>query len=224
MTRRIGLLGGTFDPIHLGHLDAAAAAFEALHLDRVLLIPSLQPPHRAEPPHASPFHRFAMTALAASTQPYLAASDLELQTAGGPSYTIDTLARLHRLGLAPAELFFITGADAFAEIATWKGYPALLADTNFVVVSRPGWPAATMRERVPELAPRMIDAAAASGVGPAVLLVDRVTHDVSSTAIRRARRDARPLDGLVPPEVERHILRHALYLRDAQPFIAYAEN
>lgn len=217
MTRRVGVLGGTFDPIHVGHLDAAAAAHDALGLDRVLLVPSLQPPHRTAAPHASPFHRFAMAALAAATAPYYQVSDLELQGAAGPSYTIDTLTRLHAAGLAPAELFFVTGADAFAEIATWKGYPHLLHRAHFVVVARPGHPAADVLRQLPELADRVHEAARqfAGTSLPSILLVDRSTRDVSSTAIRRARREGRPISGLVPPPVEAHILRHGLYAGDA---------
>jgi nicotinate-nucleotide adenylyltransferase len=213
MSRRVGILGGTFDPIHVGHLDVAQAAQNALNLERILLVPSWQPPHRAALPVASPFHRFAMTALAASTADAFEASDLELQAAAGPSYTIDTLGRLEADGLAPEELFFLTGADAFAEIATWKGYPHLLQHAHFVVVSRPGQPAGEIRRRVPALAPHMHDASerAFGGALPSILLVDRTTRDVSSTAIRHARAEGRSIHGLVPEPVERHIVRHRLY-------------
>jgi nicotinate-nucleotide adenylyltransferase len=214
MSRRVGILGGTFDPIHVGHLDVALAAQDALNLERILLVPSWQPPHRAALPVASPFHRFAMTALAASTADAFEASDLELQAPAGPSYTIDTLARLHIDGLAPEELFFLTGADAFAEIATWKGYPHLLQHAHFVVVSRPGQPAGDIRRRVPALAAHMHDASERARDGdalPSILLVDRATRDVSSTAIRHARAEGRSIHGLVPEPVERHIVRHRLY-------------
>ena len=122
---RLGLLGGTFDPIHMGHLDAAVAARSALALDEVWLVPSRVPPHRHERPHSSPFHRFAMVALAVQEADHLVASDLELGV-DGPSYTSGTLERLAAAGWAPWQLFFITGADAFAEIDTWMNYPALL--------------------------------------------------------------------------------------------------
>src|SRR3954452_25161047 len=119
---RIGILGGTFDPIHLGHLDTALAAQKALHLDRVLLLPSGMPPHRQEQPSASRFHRFAMTALTANGVDGVIVSDLEIGE-GGPSYTFDTLRRVHLSGIGAAQIFFITGADAFAEIETWSRYP-----------------------------------------------------------------------------------------------------
>ena len=138
MTVRIGILGGTFDPIHLGHLEAAAAAQRALSLDRVLLLPSRTPPHRSTEPRASIFHRFAMAALAAAERGMLV-SDLEVRREG-PSYTALTLEALHREGFAPSHLFFITGSDAFAEVGTWYDYPRVLQLANFVVVSRPGAP------------------------------------------------------------------------------------
>src|SRR5438034_2402539 len=114
---RTGILGGTFDPIHLGHLEAADAAKRHLQLDRVLLVPSRTPPHRSVEPRASVYHRFAMTALAAAERGLLA-SDLELMR-DGPSFTALTLEALHREGYAPSQLFFIIGSDAFAEISTW---------------------------------------------------------------------------------------------------------
>src|SRR4030095_3769354 len=115
---RVGLLGGTFDPIHLGHLETASAARRALQLDSVCLLPSNVPPHRSQQPTASSHHRFAMTALAVNGLDGLRASDIELSVSG-PSYTAETLTRFSQAtGLAVREIFFITGADAFAEIET----------------------------------------------------------------------------------------------------------
>jgi nicotinate-nucleotide adenylyltransferase len=219
---RVGVLGGTFDPIHVGHLAAAGAAQRALGLDRVLLMPSHVPPHRAAQPQASPFHRFAMTALAAQTDPALAASDLELQ-APGPTYTAATLERLAACGYDRSQLFFIAGADAFADIETWRDYPALLERSHFVVISRPGRRASELRLALPALAARMVDAPGireppvfrpAPSARPAptsILLVDASTPDVSSTAIRRRAAAGAPLEGWVPPGVAEHIQRHRLY-------------
>ena len=133
----VGVLGGTFDPIHLGHLDVARAAHDALGLERILLMPAHVPPHRHRAPHASAYHRFAMTALAAQDAPYLVADDAELRV-DGPSYTAHTLARLATTGYAPSQIVFITGVDAFAEIATWYAYPRVLDAAHFAVVTRPG--------------------------------------------------------------------------------------
>ena len=150
---RIGILGGTFDPVHLGHVETALAAARALALDRVLLLPSGVPPHRRAP-IASRFHRFAMTALAVTGVEPLAASDVEIGEPG-PSYSYDTLARLQASGMDASQLFFITGADAFAEIATWSRYPDVLDMAHFVVISRPGCGAADLPRLLPTLASRM---------------------------------------------------------------------
>ncbi len=212
---RVGVLGGTFDPVHLGHLAAAEAAASVVGLDQVLFVPSNRPPHREAAPLASTFHRFAMVALAVASRPRLAASEIELQSAG-PSYTATTLRTLHAHGFRPSQLFFITGTDAFAEIATWHDYPAVLSLANFVVISRPGQSFQALRERLPDLAPMMhvVDPAEGASVGgepPCILLVSAHTPDISSTDIRARVRDGAPLDGLVAPEVERHIRKHGLY-------------
>ena len=223
---RIGLLGGTLDPIHLGHVETAAAARRALDLDRVYVLPSHVPPHRSQQPVASGCHRFAMTALAVNGIDGLAASDVELRTPG-PSYTADTLSRFRDWsGLSPAQIFFITGADAFAEIETWYRYPDVLDLAHFVVVSRPGFPAEQLRARVPGLAARMISARlqasreAPGAAFPSIFLVDAPTPDVSSTGIRKRLAAGEPITGLVPAAVERHIVQHGLYTEGAGPLAA----
>ena len=210
---RIGLFGGTFDPIHDGHLDVARAARRALDLTHVVLLPSNTPPHR-RPAHASAAHRFAMTALAISGEDGLVVSDLETRSAG-PSYTASTLDRLQDRGINVRELFYVTGADAFAEIASWREYPQLLDRCHFVVVSRPMRPAPALRMTLPALADRMIDAALDGTcevpVRPSIFLVDAPTAPVSSTEIRRLVAEAVGVTGLVPDLVAAHIRAHALY-------------
>jgi nicotinate-nucleotide adenylyltransferase len=206
----------------------ALAARGVLELDRVVLLPSRIPPHRAAQPIATPYHRFAMTAMAVNDVAGLEASDLEL-SAPGTSYTSATLDRLHAAGLGPAQIFFITGADAFAEIATWHRYPDVLDMAHFVVVSRPGHDASGLPDILPALASRMRacperaerveggtrgDTIASK---PSVFLIDWKTPGVSSTEIRRRIRDREALTGLVPPPVERHIIQHRLYLDDTAP-------
>lgn len=212
--RRLGLMGGTFDPIHLGHLDVARSAADALALEEVRLLPSFVPPHRAAP-GASAYHRFAMVALAAASHKRFTASDEELLR-GGASYTADTLRGLHAAGFAPGELFFLTGADAFAEIATWKDYPALLDLSHFVVCSRPGHEADMVRGLLPELAGRMVSGSEFAGGGaasgrPAIVLLDADTANVSSSGVRRAIASGQALDGMVLPSVAAHIRKHGLY-------------
>jgi nicotinate-nucleotide adenylyltransferase len=210
---RLGLLGGTFDPIHYGHLDAAKAAFASLGLDQVRLLPTHDPPHRPADPHASAFHRFAMVSLAITDEAWITASDQELRRTGGPSYTIDTLRALHADGWMASQIFFILGADAFAEISSWRAYPSVLDAAHFAVIARPGVTIASATARVPELASRMHQASpAAAGVSaPAIFLVEARTRDVSSTQIRARLAARESIDDLVPPTVARHIVRHQLY-------------
>lgn len=209
---RIGILGGTLDPIHCGHLAAAAAARDAFGLAEVRVLPSRIPAHRAVQPLASPFHRFAMAALAVSDRAGLVASDDEL-CLDGPSYTADTLDRLHLGGLDPSQIFFITGADAFADIATWQRFPVVLDLANFVVVSRPGHRIDALPERLPDLAGRMrpVTGAVASAAKPLIFLLQAATPEVSSTVVRDRLRRGQPITGMVPPLVETHIRQHSLY-------------
>lgn len=214
-SRRLGLLGGTFDPIHYGHLDAGDAARKALALDEVRVIPSHDPPHRPNDPFATAFHRFALVALAIDGRPGFRASDVELAREG-LSYTIDTLRALHDEGWQPAQLFFIIGADAFAEIATWRSYPSVLDAAHFVVIARPGTGLDGALGRIPQLRPRIRDAAAGAGVqsaaaGTGVFPVEARTRDVSSTTIRSRISQRQPIDDLVPAAVARHIQAHHLY-------------
>jgi nicotinate-nucleotide adenylyltransferase len=195
---KIGILGGTFDPIHEGHLSAAEVASAALQLDRVLLIPSRTPPHRSVEPRATAFHRFAMTALAAEHHGLLLCSDLELQREG-PSYTSMTLEALHKEGFGPSDLFFILGADAFAEISSWYNYPRVFELANFAVVSRPG-------AQTPEPEPPH------AGQTTSVFFIHASTPDISSTDIRRRVSEGASIDGLVAPAVADHIRRHRLYV------------
>lgn len=210
--RRLGLLGGTFDPVHYGHLDAAAAARAALRLDAVMLVPAHDPPHKPVDPRASSFHRFALVALAIAGDPYLLASDMEL-TQQGPSYTVKTLRALHAQGWQASQLFFILGADAFAEIATWREFPAVLDAAHFAVIARPGANLAWAASRTPELRSRLRRPADRVPPPPetAVFLVEALTRDVSSTSIRARLAAGQPIGDLVPSPVERHILAHHLY-------------
>ena len=210
---RIGILGGTLDPIHCGHLAAATAARDAFDLPRVLVLPSRLPPHRPAEPIASPFHRFAMAALAIAGVARCEASDEELRREDGPSYTADTLERQIANGTDAAQIFFITGADAFADIATWRRYPAVLDLANFVVVTRPGHPIESLPSRLPALAGRMVPASAARqpAATPSIYLLPAPTPDVSSTLVRDRLRRGEAITGLVPSLVEAHIRQHRLY-------------
>jgi nicotinate-nucleotide adenylyltransferase len=209
--RRIGILGGTFDPIHCGHIDIAEAAQQALGLARLFLVTANVPPHRPQP-FASSFHRFAMVAMAAVGRSGWRASDLELRSPP-PSFTSSTLRRFHERGYGAGELFFVLGADAFADIGSWRDYPAILQDAHFAVVSRPGFPVDQLPHRLPLLARRMtrVPVDALSQIEPSIILIDAKTADVSSTAIRQRRSVNAAIDGMVPLEVQQHIEQHGLY-------------
>ena len=217
---KLGVLGGTFDPIHNGHVAAAEAAERSLGLDTITLIPSHIPPHRPDPVGAPSEQRYEMARLVASNHRGWSASRIELDREGS-SYTYDTLVELTLAGPAlsdrdasrgdvPREskgtqIFFITGADAFAEIATWSRYPAVLDLANFVVVSRPGITLDSLRARVPSA---FRDRPTSS---TRVILVEAHTPDISSTDIRRRVRAGHSLAGFVPDSVARYIAEHRLY-------------
>lgn len=209
--RRIGLLGGTFDPIHMGHLDLATAAQRALGLTQVLVIPANVPPHRPRP-LTSAFHRFAMVALAVAGRPGWRVSDVELRREA-PSYTAVTLRGFHERGYPPTELFFLIGVDAFAQITTWRDYPRIMDQANFAVVSRPGHSASTLRDSIPALASRMVSATDDMTFPdtPSIFLIDAPTADVSSTAIRDRLATGESIEGMVDPRVRQHIEQHGLY-------------
>lgn len=209
--RRVGILGGTFDPIHWGHLDVADAAVHELKLRRLFVITSNVPPHRPQP-LASAYHRFAMVSIAVLDRPDWRAADLELRH-DTPSFTSRTLDLFHERGYVSSELFFVIGADAFTEIDTWRDYPRILDAAHFAVVSRPGFSVKDLPRRLPRLTDRMarppIDEVAQ--IDPLIILIDAPTADVSSTAIRQRLAEGESIAGLVPPHVQQHIERHGLY-------------
>ena len=214
---RLGVFGGRFDPIHLGHLATAAAAQRRFSLDQVLLLPSRVSPHRTVPAGAPDADRLAMVQLAANGHTGFAPCDLELR-ADEPSYTSVTLDRLQTRGHRRTRLFFILGADAFAEIATWHNCPAVLGQAHFVVVARPRHPLQKLVADLPDLQPRMRMATGDNRPldldqesTPAIWLLDAATPAVSSTLVRRNLASSTPITGLVPAAVAAYITRHRLY-------------
>ncbi len=214
--KTVGLFGGTFDPVHRGHLDVARVVREALSLDEIWFIPARHPPHRTAPTASAP-HRFAMVALALAGQTEMKVCDIEMAGAG-PSYTIDTLTAVEaRWPTLAGRLCFIAGADAFLDIATWRSWTALLDRAHFAVVSRPGCSAPSLRAALPELAARMHDAPAPLSAAPRIFLVDATTSAVSSTEARQALRQGSAITGLLPEPVAEYARRQALYTgMDAQ--------
>jgi len=210
---RLGILGGTFDPIHYGHLDCADAARDALALDEVVLIPAYDQPLRTNATQAAASQRFAMASLAVAGRDGYRVSDLELRREGR-SYTADTLRALHENGWTALQLFFILGSDAFAGIAAWHGFPRFLDLAHFVVIARPGTTIESATARAPELRSRMCEVAPGRAVSvdsPRIFLVNAQTRDVSSTMIRARLAASRTIDDLVPTAVAQYIVEHHLY-------------
>ena len=194
---RVGVLGGTFDPIHLGHLAAARVARDCARLDRVLLVPSNVPPHRAAA-NASPDDRLAMCRLAAESEAGVEVSDLEVARPG-PSYTVDTLRALHATS-PQDELFLILGWDAARLLSSWRDPDAIRKLASIVVVSRP-------RTRPPD-----VPALLAAGLDPRFTLVCRGrTPDISGSELRDRISRGEPVGDCLVPAVERYIDEHGLY-------------
>jgi nicotinate-nucleotide adenylyltransferase len=212
----IAIFGGTFDPIHRGHLIVAAAAARRFRLDKVFFVPSSRPPHKAPEELAAFPHRYAMVALAcagkAGFMPSLAEAP---DCAGTPRvfYSIDTVRRF-RNEFAKDHIYFILGADSFLDIPIWKSYEDLLDSCDFIIVSRPGIRIEALGRVIPS---EMLNHAP-SGDGNSmalrkstVYLLTSVASDVSSTDIRQRCARGASIHALVPPGVEDYIQRQALY-------------
>jgi nicotinate-nucleotide adenylyltransferase len=190
-------MGGTFDPIHLGHMAAAEAARDCARLDRVLLVPTGQPPHRPAA-HAPPSDRLEMCRLAVTGHEGLEVSDVEVARQG-PSYTADTLRRLRSLNPGN-EYLLVLGWDAAREIRSWHEPEAVLELADLVILGRPGFALPTPQ--------RLVEA----GLDPArVQLCGQVTPDIRATEIRSRAAAGKSLAGLVDPAVEAYIATHQLY-------------
>jgi nicotinate-nucleotide adenylyltransferase len=207
----IGVLGGTFDPVHLGHVAMAEAARDALNLDRVLLLPTAIPPHKVVPGLTSGAHRVAMLRLAVKGREGLEVCTLELET-GGVCFTIDTLRRL-REGPPACRPVFVLGTDSLLEIDTWREHEALLREFDLAVIERPGsdldGSAPGAAGAVPEIDPP-------AGEGGRVFRLPMRPLPISSTQVRGIAADGGSLDGLVAPAVSRYIRANRLYGQEDQ--------
>lgn len=199
MNRPVGLLGGTFDPVHAGHLRIAVAARDALGLERVWLLPAHRSPLRPEGARATPAERAEMCRLAAASQPGLDVCDLELRRAP-PSYTFDTLTELRRLHPG-VPWTWVAGADTALQLAAWSRYAELLELCAFAFVSRPGVDRGLLQAALAELR--------AAGGRVQAIEIDGV--DVSASEVRRRAAAGLPLRGLVPDAVADYIERRGLY-------------
>ncbi|MDW7673884.1 MAG: nicotinate-nucleotide adenylyltransferase [Bacillota bacterium] len=195
---RYGIMGGTFDPIHYGHLVAAEAARSKFNLDKVIFVPSGRPPHKSSTEITSPEHRYLMTVLATITNKYFEVSRLELDRSGY-SYAIDTVRQFHQHYGADIELFFITGIDAIMEILTWKQVDELISECQFIAATRPGYGDQDVTKILPEKITKKI------------LSISVPALAISSTDIRNRIISNEPIKYLLPEQVEDYIYKHKIY-------------
>ncbi len=227
----IGLFGGTFDPVHRGHIAVAHAALEKYKLNRIHFVPANVPPHKQRQPLSPFLHRFAMLVLATAGEKAFVPSLLEAPDESSPAakkdrpvhpnYTIDTVRRLKQSLKPTDQLFLILGMDAFAEIATWHQAEAIFRECEFVVASRPGSSLADVANALPEsLRPRAevtrpFQKQAATGdlvlKGATIHLLGDLKQPASATAIREAAAAGKPLGRFIDPAVADYIKKMGLY-------------
>lgn len=211
---RLGILGGTFDPIHLGHLRSAEEIGEKLDLTKVYLIPSASPPHKTGSPVSAFEDRLTMTRAAAAHSPRLDALDLEGKRPG-LSYSIETLREFRSMFGEDAALFFILGTDAFLEIDTWKSYRELFAYAHFVIIHRPGVERQALQPVFEDLKVRPCRNGSeneySAPSGKRIMLMSTTLMDISSTGIRHRIRNHRSIRFLVPESVRTFIQEKGLY-------------
>jgi nicotinate-nucleotide adenylyltransferase len=219
--KRIAVYGGTFDPVHVGHVALAENVLRLFELSEVLFIPAHVAPHKRGRVPTPGLHRYAMLALATQNDERLRISSMELDAPEKP-YTVETLSRLQEQAGEAVRLFFMMGADSWADITTWREWEKLLEMSDHIVVTRPGYELSTghVTERLRE---RIVDLRGAQGneivrdvvddAGPKIYVTDAVLMDVSATVIRRAAREGRAfeLSKFVTPPVAAYIKKYRLY-------------
>ncbi len=196
-TRRLGVMGGTFDPIHHGHLVTAEEAFWQFGLDEVVFVPTGQPWMKGDRPVTPAEDRYLMTVIATASNPHFSVSRIEVERPG-PTYTVDTLEALRAQAGPGADLFFITGADAMLEIFQWKDPDDVLSRAHFIAATRPGYDLARFETRAPTSHPNV-----------SVMQVPALA--ISSTDIRRRVAAGEPIRYLVPEGVQTYVEKMHLY-------------
>jgi nicotinate-nucleotide adenylyltransferase len=223
---RIGIMGGTFDPIHLGHLRAAEEIYWAFKLDRIVFVPAARPPHKGdERVEASALQRYEMVSLATVYTPYFSASPIELNRPGR-SYSIETVREFRALYGEDSTIAFIMGVDALAGIATWRDPRELLSIARVIVTARPGWRLDEVEGSISSATRQLLgeprftllkvgEVTSEIATGPhepgLVLLVEVVSLDISSSGIRRLVKEGRSIRHLVPDSVAAYVAKHHLY-------------
>lgn len=196
-----GLMGGTFDPIHYGHLVTAEEARVEFGLKKVVFIPSGKPPHKEERPITPAQHRYIMTSLAVATNPFFEVSRVEVDRRGY-SYTYETVKHFREVFGPEAEIFFITGADALLEILTWRNIDALMSSCQFIGATRPGYGMGDLNGFQARLNPEYRSR---------IHLLEVPALAISSTDIRQRVKAGRSIKYLLPEAVERYIMNTRLY-------------
>lgn len=213
MTFRIGVYGGSFDPVHLGHVVPVEETRVRLGLDRVLYVPAYHPPHKPASPSAPAHHRFAMLALALEPYPDLLLSDFEVAR-GGTTYTIETLRHL-RAQRGDAEILLVLGSDSLAQIETWRSFRELLSEFRVAVVGREGADReALARTLPPDVSARFAPEGARPGPEASELSIfwgGNAPVTISSTWLRRAIPAGEDLGGGLPANVAAYLRKHGLY-------------
>lgn len=208
------MYGGTFDPVHAGHLEVARGVSQLFEIEKVLFIPAQMAPHKIGRPVTEPIHRYAMLTLATQDDPRMAISTYEL---GAPDrrYTVETVEHFQRVLGDSTELFFMMGADSWSEITSWREWERLLLMTNHIVVTRPGYE--PVKTHVAQIDERIVDVRGSDTLpapnGAKIFFTDVVMKDVSATNIRHLAREGRfkDLTGLVPGPVLGYIKKYRIY-------------
>ncbi len=193
----LGIMGGTFDPIHYGHLVTAEAARCQFNLDQVIFVPSGRPPHKKDKSITFPEHRYHMTELAVATNPFFHISRLELDRPGF-SYAADTISAFLNQYSGLTNLYFITGADAILDILTWKNVDSLMEQCRFIAATRPGF----CLDQVNHLPQKFLRR---------ITFMEVPALAISSTDIRRRISEKRPIKYLLPESVEQYIYKNKIY-------------
>ena len=218
MRQRLGVYGGTFDPVHNGHLRVATALLENFALAQLWFVPAFVPPHKREQAISAAHHRYAMLALATADEARLLVSPIELEAPTRP-YTIETLGRLQAQH-PQAQLFFVMGMDSFRDVTLWREHERLLSEYSIIVAARPGINAHGLAEAAhlaPHLQARVIDLR--GGLRPRaedlaethIFLTDYVAVDVSATTIRQQAGAGKSVESIVPLPVAAYIAKYQLY-------------
>lgn len=212
---RVGVLGGTFDPIHYGHLKIADQVQKLFNCDQILLMPAYIPPHKIKNNISSAYHRYAMAVLATSELEKIAVCTLELESPTQP-FTVQTIAQLKKQFTTKSDLFFIMGTDLFRELNSWWRYQELIENCNIVVVTRPGYlvdlseRSLALKKEIKDLS-NIFEVSSLELTSSSIFFTNLVAENISSTTIRLLISKGQPIIDYVPKQVANYIVKYQLY-------------